>query len=64
MLSEEKKVIEKLSSEEKIKLQEVLRMMKREGIENFVITRKEYLDTVLNLIEKLKKRKRKSKRKL
>ena len=52
MLSEEKKAIEKLSSEEKIELQEVLRMMKREGIENFVITRKEYLDTVLNLITK------------
>lgn len=54
MLSEEeKKYIEKLSSEEKIELQEVLRMMKREGIENFVITRKEYLDTILNLITKL-----------
>lgn len=54
MLSkEEKEAIKKLSSEEKIELQEVLRMMKREGIENFVITRKEYLDIILNLITKL-----------
>ena len=49
----ENKAIDILSKKEKIKLQSVLRIFKREGIENFVITRKEYLDTVLNLITKL-----------
>lgn len=56
MLSEdENKAIDILFKKEKIKLQSVLRIFKREGIENFVITRKEYLDIVSNLIEKLKK---------
>ena len=56
MLSEEeKKSIEKLSNGEKIELISLIRIFKREGIENFVITRKEYIETVLNLITKLQK---------
>lgn len=56
MLSEEeKKAIEKLSNGEKIELISLIRVFKREGIENFVITRKEYIETVLNLITKLQK---------
>ena len=56
MLSEEeKKAIEKLSNGEKIELISLIRVFKREGIENFVITRKEYIDTILNLITKLQK---------
>lgn len=56
MLSEEeKKAIEKLSNGEKIELISLIRVFKKEGIENFVITRKEYIDTVLNLITKLQK---------
>ena len=54
MLSEEeKKAIEKLSNGEKIELISLIRVFKKEEIENFVITRKEYIDTVLNLITKL-----------
>ena len=33
----------------------LIRVFKREGIENFVITRKEYIETVLNLVTKLQK---------
>ena len=56
MLSEEeKKAIEKLSNGEKIELISLIRVFKREGIENFVITRKKYVDTVLNLITKQQK---------
>ena len=56
MLSEEeKKTIEKLSNGEKIELISLIRVFKREGIENFVITRKEYIETVLNLVTKQQK---------
>ena len=40
--------LEKLSSGKKIKMYEVLRTFKREGIENFVITRKKYVDVILS----------------
>ena len=61
--------LEKLSTGKKIKMYELLRTFKREGIENFVTTRKEYVDVILSdykrvlkenekkdeLIEKMKK---------
>ncbi len=55
MLDEEKKAIEKLKEEKKIGIYEVIRTFKKEGIENFVITRKKYIETILNLIEKQQK---------
>ena len=39
--------LEKLSNGKKIKMYELLRTFKREGIENFVITRKKYVDVIL-----------------
>ena len=38
----------KLSNGKKIKMYELLRTFKREGIENFVITRKKYVDVILS----------------
>ena len=53
MLSnEEKKTIDKLKNGKKYTLVEIIRVFKKEGIENFRITRKEYLDIILNLLEK------------
>ena len=40
--------LEKLSTGKKIKMYELLRTFKREGIENFVITRKKYVDVILS----------------
>ena len=40
--------LEKLSNGKKIKLYELLRTFKREGIENFVTTRKKYVDVILS----------------
>lgn len=40
--------LEKLSNGKKIKMYELLRTFKREGIENFVITRKKYVDVILS----------------
>lgn len=40
--------LEKLSTGKKIKMYELLRTFKREGIENFVITRKKYIDVILS----------------
>ena len=55
MSEEEKKAIEKLKEGKKIGIYEVIRTFKKEGIENFVITRKKYIETILNLIEKQQK---------
>ena len=55
MSEEEKKAINKLKIGEKIEIYELIRTFKREGIENFVITRKKYVDTVLNLIDNQQK---------
>ena len=38
----------KLSTSKKIKMYELLRTFKREGIENFVTTRKKYIDVILS----------------
>ena len=40
--------LKKLSTGKKIKMVELLRTFKREGIENFVITRKKYVDVILS----------------
>lgn len=40
--------LKKLSTCKKIKMYELLRTFKREGIENFVITRKKYVDVILS----------------
>lgn len=52
MTDEEKKAIDKLKNGKKYTLVEIIRVFKKEGIENFRITRKEYLDIILNLLEK------------
>lgn len=52
MTDEEKKTIDKLKNGKKYTLLEIIRVFKKEGIENFIITRKEYLDIILNLLEK------------
>lgn len=55
MSEEEKRAIEKLTNGEKVTIQELMRKMKKEGIERFVVTRPEYIYIILNLIEKLQK---------
>ena len=40
--------LEKLSTGKKIKMYELLRTFEKEGIENFVITRKKYVDVILS----------------
>ena len=40
--------LEKLSNGKKIKMYELLRTFKRESLENFVITRKKYVDVILS----------------
>ena len=48
---EQEKAIEKLTNGEKIDFNTLVRMFKREGIENFVVTKKEYIETVLNMLK-------------
>lgn len=55
MNEEEKKAVEKLTNGEKITLTELIRKIKKEGIERFIVTRPEYVYIILNLIEKLQK---------
>lgn len=52
MTDEEKKAVDKLKNGKKYTLVEIIRVFKKEGIENFRITRKEYLDIILNLLDK------------
>ena len=40
--------LERLSTGKRIKMYELLRTFKKEGIENFVITRKKYVDVILS----------------
>ena len=40
--------LKKLTTGKKMKMYELLRTFKREGIENFVITRKKYVDVILS----------------
>ena len=55
MNDEEKDAIEKLTNGEKTTLTELIRKIKKEGIERFIVTRPEYVYIILNLIEKLQK---------
>lgn len=55
MSEEEKNAIEKLKNGKTINIYTLLRTLKKEGIENFVITRKQYIQTVLNLIQSQQK---------
>lgn len=64
MNKEEKDAIEKLTNGEKITFFELIRKMKREGIERFIVTRPEYVYIILNLIEKLQKENEELKNKL
>ena len=45
--------LEKLSTVKKIKIYQLLRTFKREGIENFVTTRKKYIDVILSDYKKV-----------
>lgn len=47
----EKEAIEKLHNEKKIDLITLIRKFKKEGIENFVVTRQEIIETVLKALE-------------
>lgn len=47
--------LKKLSTGKKIKIDKLLRTFKREGIENFVTTRKKYVDVILSDYKKLQK---------
>ncbi len=47
--------LKKLSTGKKIKMYELLRTFKKEGIENFVITRKKYVDVILSDYKRLLK---------
>ena len=49
--------LEKLSTGKKIKMYELLRTFKKEGIENFVITRKKYVDVILSDYKRVLKEK-------
>ena len=51
-MTEEQKAIEKLKGKGKMDLISIIRTFKKEGIENFAITRIETIETVLNLIQK------------
>lgn len=51
MENEQREAIDKLTNGEKIDFATLVRTFKKEGIENFAVVRKEYLDTVLSLIK-------------
>ena len=63
MTNEQREVMKCLADRKEMDLIEVIRTFKREGIENFAVVRKEYLDTALSLIkeqeEKIEKLKNK-----
>lgn len=48
----EKEVIEKLTDNKKMTLIELIRKIKKEGMERFIVTRPEYIYTILDLLEK------------
>ena len=56
--------LKKLSTGKKIKMYELLRTFKKEGIENFVITRKKYVDVILSDYKRVLKANEKLKDKL
>ena len=56
MTNEQRKAIDKLTNGENMDFATLIRTFKKEGIENFAVVRKEYLDTVLSLIKEQKKK--------
>lgn len=56
--------LERLSTGKKIKMYELLRTFKKEGIENFVITRKKYVDVILSDYKRVLKENEKLKSKI
>ena len=50
-MTKEQEAIEKLTNGEKIDFNTLIRKFKKEGIENFVVTKKEYIETVLNMLK-------------
>ena len=51
-MTKEQEVIEKLTNgREEIDLITLIRKFKKEGIENFVVTKKEYIETVLSMLK-------------
>ena len=55
-MTKEQEVIEKLTNGEKIDLNILIRKFKREGTENFVVTKKEYIETVLSMLKEKDKK--------
>lgn len=51
MTNKQKEMMECLADRKEMDLIEVIRIFKREGIKNFAIVRKEYLDTILSLLK-------------
>lgn len=51
MTDEQEEAVEKLTSNKKASIYEVIRIFKKEGIEKFVVTRKEYIETVLSMLK-------------
>lgn len=51
MTKDQEEAIEKLTNGEKIDFNTLVRMFKREGIKNFVVTKKEYIETVLSMLK-------------
>ena len=51
-MTKEQEVIEKLTNgREEMDLITLIRKFKKEGIENFVVTKKEYIETVLSMLK-------------
>lgn len=51
MTKEQEEIIEKLTNGEKIDFNTLVRKFKKEGIENFIVTKKEYIETVLSMLK-------------
>ena len=51
MTKEQEEAIENLTNGEKIDFNTLIRKFKKEGIENFVVTKKEYIETVLSMLK-------------
>ena len=51
MTEKQEETIKRLTNGEKIDFNTLVRTLKKEGIENFVVTKKEYIETVLNMLK-------------
>lgn len=50
-MTKDQEAIKKLTNGEKIDFNTLIRKFKKEGIENFVVTKKEYIETVLSMLK-------------